>query len=71
LFFRAVIFYLDEQPMLINDLLKNISSKVDHAKAVQVLRRAGHLALCLPWLQSIQMYNVSQVNEAVNELLTE
>jgi hypothetical protein len=25
LFFRAVIFYLDEQPMLINDLLKNIS----------------------------------------------
>lgn len=71
LFFRAVIFYLDEQPMLINELLKNISAKVDHAKAVQVLRRAGHLALCLPWLQSIQMYNVSQVNEAVNELLIE
>jgi len=71
LFFRAIIFYIEEQPMLINDLLKSVSAKIDHAKAVQVLRRAGHLALCLPWLQSVQMYNVSQVNEAVNELLIE
>ncbi|OMJ87695.1 hypothetical protein SteCoe_10539 [Stentor coeruleus] len=70
-FFKAIIFYLEEQPMLLNDLLKSISAKIDHAKAVQVLRRAGHLALALPWLQTVQMYNVAQVNEAVNELLIE
>jgi clathrin heavy chain len=70
-FFRAIIFYIEEQPMLLNDLLKSISAKIDHAKAVQVLRRAGHLALALPWLQTVQIYNVSQVNEAVNELLIE
>jgi clathrin heavy chain len=70
-FFKAILFYLEEQPMLLNDLLKCISAKIDHAKAVQVLRRAGHLALALPWLQSVQMYNVAQVNEAVNELLIE
>ena len=70
-FFKAILFYIDEQPMMLNDLLKSISAKVDHAKAVQVLRRAGQLALALPWLQTVQMYNVSQVNEAVNELLIE
>ena len=70
-FFRAIIFYIEEQPMLLNDLLKSISAKIDHAKAVQVLRRAGHLALALPWLQTVQMYNVPLVNEAVNELLVE
>ena len=70
-FFRAIIFYIEEQPMLLNDLLKCISAKIDHAKAVQVLRRSGQLALALPWLQTVQMYNVTQVNEAVNELLIE
>jgi clathrin heavy chain len=71
LFYKAGLFYLEEQPMQVNDLLKTISSKVDHAKMVQVIRKTGHLALILPWMQSVQMYNVAAVNEAVNELLLE
>lgn len=69
--FRAMIFYLEEQPMMLNDLLKCISSQIDHSKAVHTMRRAGHLPLILPWLQSIQMYNTPAVNEAINEILVE
>lgn len=71
IYFTSISFYLEEQPMLLNDLLKCISAKIDHAKAVQVMRRHGHLSLILPWLQSVQMYNVPAVNEAVNEILVE
>ena len=34
LFYKAMIFYLEEQPMQLNDLLNSIKSKVDHTKTV-------------------------------------
>mmetsp|Transcript_108621 Transcript_108621/g.188021 ORF Transcript_108621/g.188021 Transcript_108621/m.188021 type:complete len:1721 (-) Transcript_108621:142-5304(-) len=71
LYYRAIQFYLDEQPMQINSLLNTISGKVDHARVVQLLRKAGHLALILPYLKSVQQHNVAAVNDAVNELYVE
>lgn len=71
LYYRAIQFYLDEQPMQINSLLNTISGKVDHARVVQLLRKANHLALILPYLKSVQTHNVAAVNDAVNELYVE
>merc|ERR1719364_433695 len=68
LYFKAIQFYLDEQPMQVNSLLNTISSKVDHARAVQQVRKTGHLALILPYLKQVQQHNVGAVNDAVNEM---
>merc|ERR1719343_504642 len=68
IYYRAVQFYMDEQPMQINSLLNTITPKVDHARVVQQVRKAGHLPLILPYLKQVQQHNVAPVNEAINEL---
>merc|ERR1719440_942658 len=40
IYYRAITFYLDEQPMQVNSLLNTIASKVDHARVVQQVRKA-------------------------------
>merc|ERR550532_3210176 len=54
--------------MQLNSLLNTIMSKVDHARVVQQVRKAGHLALILPYLKAAQQHNIAAVNEAMNEL---
>merc|ERR1712176_1037705 len=71
IYYRAIQFYLDEQPMQVNSLLNTIMSKVDHARVVQQARKAGHLALILPYLKAAQQHNIAAVNEAINELYVE
>jgi len=71
LYYRAMIFYLEEEPMLLNDLLKILSMKIDLSKAVSVMRKAGHLPLITPFLKSTQNQNISAVNEALNEIYVE
>lgn len=71
LWYRAIIFYLEEEPMLLNDLLKLLSNKIDLTKAVQVMKRTGHIALITPFLKSVQSQNISAVNEALNEIYLE
>lgn len=34
LWYRAIIFYLEEEPMLLNDMLKLLATKIDLTKAV-------------------------------------
>merc|ERR1711977_221436 len=57
--------------MQVNSLLNTIAAKVDHARVVQQLRKAGHLALILTYLKQVQQHNVQTVNDAINELYTE
>merc|ERR1711920_1164579 len=71
IYYRAVQFYLDEQPMQVNSLLNTIMSKVDHARVVQHVRKAGHLPLIVPYLKAAQQHNIAAVNEAINELYVE
>eukprot|EP00397_Hematodinium_sp_SG-2012_P000429 GEMP01000429.1.p1 GENE.GEMP01000429.1~~GEMP01000429.1.p1 ORF type:complete len:1703 (+),score=505.89 GEMP01000429.1:149-5257(+) len=68
LLYRAVSFYLEEHPLEINSLLNTISSKVDHARVVQQLRKNGHLPLIQPYLKQVQQHNIQQVNDALNDL---
>ena len=48
-----------------------LEARLDHARAVAVLRKAGHLALARDYLLSVQKGNIAAVNDAVNELLVE
>merc|ERR1711972_387863 len=57
--------------MQVNALLNTIAPKVDHARVVQRARKAGHLALILPYLKAVQSHNIAAVNEAINELYVE
>lgn len=71
LFYRAILFYLEEEPMLLNDLLKMLAMKVDLPKCVTVMKKSGHLPLITPFLKSVQNQNVGAVNEALNEIYVE
>lgn len=53
LFYRSMIFYLEEEPMLLNDLLKLIRNKIDLARCVQVMKKTGYIALIEPFLKSV------------------
>merc|ERR1712203_110221 len=71
IYYRAVQFYIDEQPMQVNSLLNTIMSKVDHARVVQQVRKTNHLPLLLPYLKASQVHNIAAVNDAINEMYTE
>lgn len=71
LYYKAVNFYLEEQPQLLNDMLNVLSSRIDHARVVDIVRKAGHLPLIRTYLNAVQDNNLVSVNEAINELCIE
>ncbi|GAY40449.1 hypothetical protein CUMW_052030 [Citrus unshiu] len=71
LYYKAVHFYLQEHPDLINDLLNVLALRVDHTRVVDIMRKAGHLLLVKPYMVAVQSNNVSAVNEALNEIYVE
>jgi len=70
-YYRAVDFYLEHQPMVLNELLLALISKVEHGRVVSHVTRTGHLALIKPYLLQVQTFNVTTVNDALNEMLME
>ncbi|KAG9334025.1 hypothetical protein JZ751_009257 [Albula glossodonta] len=56
LYYKALQFYLDYKPLLINDLLTVLSPRLDHTRAVSFFSKS---------------HNNKGVNEALNNLLTE
>ncbi|XP_024467044.2 clathrin heavy chain 1 isoform X1 [Populus trichocarpa] len=71
LYYKAVHFYLQEHPDLINDLLNVLALRVDHTRVVDIMRKAGHLLLVKPYMIAVQSNNVSAVNEALNQIYVE
>ena len=71
LYYRAINFYLDYKPMLLNDLLLVLSPRMDHTRSVAFFRKNGHLKLVKPYLRSVQSLNNKAINEALNSLLVE
>lgn len=57
LYYRAVQFYLDHKPMLLNDLLLVLAPRMDHTRAVGTFARSNHLPLVKPYLRSVQSLN--------------
>ena len=73
LMYKAVGHYLNMHPTLFTRLMEVLEESVDHSRVVSQLRRTGDWALQLgqPYLKSVQKYNLSAVNEALNELFVE
>ena len=68
IFYKAIDFYLAQQPLMLNDLLTVMSPKVDHVRVIQQMRKAGHVPLVKPYLLATQPMNVKEVNDALYEL---
>jgi clathrin heavy chain len=73
LMYKAIGFYLTMHPELFTRLLEVMEDSVDHSRVVSQLRRTGDWALQLghPYMKSVQKFNLSSVNEALNELYVE
>merc|ERR550514_402894 len=71
IFYKAIDFYLAQQPTMFNDLLSIMSQRVDHVRVIQQLRKANHVALAKPYLLATQPMNIKEVNDALYELYVE
>lgn len=71
LLYKAIDFYLDEEPDKLNELLRHITTKVDLSKVVIQIRKAGYLPIIVDWLKSVQNKNNQAVNDALNQLYLE
>ena len=70
LMYKAVSYYLSTHPMLFTRMMEVLEENIDHSRVVSQLRRTGDWALQLgqPYLKAVQKYNLSAVNEALNEV---
>nr|XP_036232840.1 clathrin heavy chain isoform X1 [Bactrocera oleae]XP_036232841.1 clathrin heavy chain isoform X1 [Bactrocera oleae] len=69
LYYKAIQFYLDYKPLLLNDMLLVLAPRMDHTRAVSFFSKTGHLQLVKPYLRSVQSLNNKAINEALNGLL--
>ncbi|CAH8290985.1 unnamed protein product [Eruca vesicaria subsp. sativa] len=70
-YYKAVHFYLQEHPDMVNDLLNVLALRLDHTRVVDIMRKAGQLRLIKPYMVAVQSNNVTAVNEALNEMYVE
>jgi clathrin heavy chain len=71
IYYKALRFYLEEQPLLLNDLLVVLTPRIDHSRVVQMFSKTNNLPLIKPYLISVQQANNKAVNSAYNDLLVE
>ncbi|KAK2163986.1 hypothetical protein LSH36_71g06004 [Paralvinella palmiformis] len=71
LYYKALQFYLDYKPLLLNDLLLVLTPRMDHTRAVNFFQKVGHIPLVKPYLRAVQNHNNKAINEALNNLLIE
>lgn len=51
LYYKAVHFYLQEHPDLINDVLNVLALRVDHARVVDIMRKVSQILADIPLFQ--------------------
>jgi len=68
IFYKAIDFYLKQQPLLLNDLLAVMSQRLDHVRVISQLRKAGHMPVVKKYLLATQPLNIKEVNDALYEL---
>merc|ERR1719217_1123977 len=68
IFYKAIDFYLQQQPLMLNDLLAVMAQRVDHVRVISQMRKAQHMPLVKPYLLSTQPLNIKEVNDALYEL---
>lgn len=71
LYYKALQFYLDFKPLLINELLLVLTPRLDHTRAVNYFTKVKQISLVKPYLRAVQKNNNKAINEALNTLLIE
>ncbi|XP_033748693.1 clathrin heavy chain 1 isoform X2 [Pecten maximus] len=71
LYYKAIQFYLDFKPLLLNDLLLVLTPRLDHTRAVNFFTKVNEIPLVKPYLRAVQKNNNKATNEALNNLLIE
>jgi clathrin heavy chain len=67
LYYKALSFYLEFKPILLNDLLLVLTPRLDHTRAVNYFQKVNHLSLVLPYVKSVQAHNNKVINECLND----
>ena len=71
IYYRALGFYLQEQPLLITDLLQVLTARIDVNRVVRMFEKSDNIPLIKPFLLNVQTQNKNAVNIAINDLLIE
>lgn len=71
LYYKAMQFYLDYKPLLLNDLLLVLSPRLDQSRTVAFFTKNNQLALVQPYLRQVQNLNNKALNECLNQLFIE
>ncbi|KAI9834864.1 MAG: hypothetical protein M1819_002772 [Sarea resinae] len=71
IYYRALNFYLQEQPSLLTDLLQALTPRIDVNRVVRMFEKSDNIPLIKPFLLSVQSQNKKAVNNAINDLLIE
>jgi clathrin heavy chain len=71
IYYRALAFYLDEQPSLLTDLLQVLTPRIDVNRVVKMFEKSDNIPLIKPFLLNVQNQNKRSVNNAINDLLIE
>ncbi|KAI0091788.1 clathrin heavy chain [Irpex rosettiformis] len=71
IYYKALTFYLQEQPTLLTDLLTVLIPRIDHTRVVKMFRSIDHIPLIRSYLIAVQHLNIEAVNDAYNDLLIE
>ncbi|PNS17825.1 hypothetical protein CAC42_3220 [Sphaceloma murrayae] len=71
IYYRALNFYLEEQPSLLTDLLQALTPRIDVNRVVRMFEKSDNIPLIKPFLLSVQSQNKRAVNDAINDLLIE
>jgi clathrin heavy chain len=71
IYYKALNFYLQEQPSLITDLLQALTPRIDTNRVVRMFEKSDNIPLIKPFLLNVQTQNKRAVNDAINDLLIE
>jgi len=71
IYYRALNFYLQEQPSLLTDLLQALTPRIDVNRVVRMFEKSDNIPLIKPFLLNVQSQNKRTVNSAINDLLIE
>lgn len=71
IYYRALNFYLQEQPLLLTDLLQSLTARVDVSRVVRMFEKSDNIPLIKPFLLSVQNQNKKAVNKAIHDILIE
>lgn len=61
IYYKALTFYLQEQPTLLTDLLTVMIPRIDHSRVVRMFRQVDHIPLIRSYLIAVQHVRFSSL----------